>query len=982
MASTHVDALKTFMQERRVPKGGEWNITGITKCQDTGSYYVNDDDYDTFLNLLHNHVFGSPPRASSLLERHREVGPLLVDLDFRYESGGPLIRRFSADHVKKFIAHYVAAMFYFAKMEDCDVEGDELVFYHLEKPSPETDDKQHKDGIHIQCHSLTTSPKFQFGVRGYMLEQNVIEKIFGETGMSNPSEDCYDVSVIYRNNWFLYGACKPNKAQYKIMKVWKVSLRSIADVLDNGSPSDFAELADIIADEGEGHMRLASVPPTSLDLMKTLSIRRNHKSATPIGYRADRAHEWEELMIHWGSGKAKLDRAPPPVRNTIELSSDNDTAIIPTDDGSEESRRVTNARTAEDIAQAYRFCRECLNAERRAGEYHDWINLAICLKNISNTDESFKVWCEVTRRVDPSHKKARYTDTELRAKWNLVRVDETKKLNYGSLQHWAKEDNPEKHRSILSETYTSWIINFAKDTHVSVASFVLKMYQHDFRCSIGARKGQQEWYYYQPHGHSWKHMRTSTELRSRLSGLVKNEYVTAGIHLGKLHNSDENKDNTAERERLDDKRKKLMGIERQLEMRTFKDHVMKECEEKFYDDEFISRLNSNPYLLGVANGVLELRRYPGEEGVGRPHVYFRSGQPDDNISFQMGRSDPDMEAIPYVEWKDVAPEMQRELLSFFERIYPDPVLRNYVLTLLSSCLEGANKEQKFYVMQGIGSNGKSMIEKLMEWTFGDYGTSLGTQVFTRKRPDSGSANPDIITVKCRRYIHMGEPDDNEKINTSIMKQYSGGDAVPARGLFSDQEKFSIMGKIFMSCNDLPPVSKMDNGTWRRIRVIPHVSVFKDHGDPDINPSKNIYEKDLDLENKLRHWRTSFLSLLVHYYDTKYLASGLSEPDCVTAASNKYKEENDTFMQFFNDCFVKEAGAGCIKSAVVREIFTEWKKHNAAKHCDLKVQVVLERMKDVCGNGSTEKEFWGVRQVDPAEAIDLSGAVPGLLTHST
>jgi P4 family phage/plasmid primase-like protien len=960
-------SLRSFMDERRCKDGGEWNIVGMAKGQDSGKYHVSEDDYDTFLGILYNHIFSGSTKASSLLERHREVGPLLVDLDFRYESGGPLVRRFTQDHVKNFIAHYVAAMFYFAKMEECGL--DELVFYHLEKPSPETDDKQHKDGIHIQCHSLTTSPKFQFGIRGYMIEQNMIEKIFGSTGLSNPAEDCYDVSVIYRNNWFLYGACKPNKAQYKIVNVWKVSLRSIAEVLE-GSPSDFAELADIIYDKDEGHMTRLPIPSTSLDLMKTLSIRRNHRAATSFGFRVDRASEWEELMIHWGAGKAKVDRVPPPVRNTIEMG-DNDTGLITSDDAAEESRRVTSARTADDIALAYRFSKECLNPERRAGEYHDWINLAICLKNIANTDESFKVWCELTRRVDPSHKKARYTDTDLRTKWNIVRVDETKKLNYGSLQHWAKEDNPDKHRSILSETHTSWIINFAKDTHVSVATFIFKMYEHDFRCSIGARKGQQEWYYYPPHGHSWKHMRTNTELRARLSGNVKNEYVNAGIHLGKLHNSDDNKENPAERERLDDKRKKLMGIERQLEMRTFKDHVMKECEEKFYDDEFISRLNANPYLLGVADGVIELRRYEGEEGVGRPHIFFRPGQPDDNISFQMGRSDP-MEPINYIPWDKQNIELKAELTSFFERIYPDQVLREYVLTLLASCLEGCNKEQKFYVMQGVGSNGKSMIEKLMEWTFGDYGTSLGTQVFTRKRPDSGNANADIITVKCRRYIHMGEPDDNEKINTSIMKQYSGGDAVQARGLFSDQEKFSIMGKIFMSCNDLPPVSKMDGGTWRRIRVIPHISVFKDPGDPVINPAKHIYEKDLDLENKLRHWRGAFLSMLVHYYDTKYLATGLVEPDCVKSASNKYKEENDMFMQFFNDCFVKEAGAGCIKSAAVREIFSEWKKHNA-KSCDLKIQQVYERMKEVCGNGSTEKEFWGIRQADPAELADLSGS---------
>ena len=160
---------------------------------------------------------------------------------------------------------------------------------------------------------------------------------------------------------------------------------------------------------------------------------------------------------------------------------------------------------------------------------------------------------------------------------------------------------------------------------------------------------------------------------------------------------------------------------------------------------------------------------------------------------------------------------------------------------------------------------------------------------------------------------MGEPDAGEKLNTSLMKQLSGEDRVQARGLFSDQEKFNMMGKIFLSCNDLPPVSSMDNGTWRRIRVIPHVSTFKDPGDPAIDPSKHIYEKDLHLKTKLRHWRSSFLALLVHYYENYYLVHGLKEPDVVIAASNKYKEENDMFSSFFTECFVKEAGAGPVSA---------------------------------------------------------------------
>jgi len=961
--------LHAFLQSHRVSKGdvnySDWNLTGIATGVDKGTYHVPDAEYDTFLSLVNDHIFGSRPMTSSLLEKHREAGPLLVDLDFRYDAGGTLRRRFTDDHTKNFLAEYVAAMIYFSKVETLPADLD---FYVTTKPMPELDKDKHKDGIHIQCPTLTTSPKYQYAIRGFLLQRDTIRKVFGPTGVNNPAEDVFDVAVIHRNNWFLYGACKPNKAQYSVKTVYRVNIADVVDALEGADPTDFDDLVEWVSE----NITTEAVPTDSLALLKRLSIRRGHSDAAPLPIRALRSAEWEELMIAWGSGsgKGKLDVALPPPKNLLEFAGvggdEEPTDALVVTDSSDPVRGATAAE--EDIKLGYRLVRECLNPERRCGEYHDWINMAICLKNIINNEESFKVWCEITRLVDPAHKKARFTDAELRAKWALIRVDGSKKLGMGSLQYWAEEDNPTKLRSIRSETNTEWIRNYAANTHVSIANFVYRLYRHEFRCCKGATRGQFEWYHFPVGGHSWRHLRTHTELRARLSGYVKDEYIEAWRKEGKRIN-----DTGAEGDQLkaiEGKRKMLREIERNLEMASFKESVMRECQEKFEDADFIKRLNTDPYTIGLANGVLELQHWDSDDRSGRPRVHFRPGRPEDYISFHMGDDDGERGAINYEPYNPAAPE-QKVIAEFFAKIYPDPVLREYMLTLLSSCLEGANREQRFYVMQGPGGNGKSMIEKLMEYTFGDYGTSLSTTVFTRKRPESGAANPDIITVMNRRYIHTGEPDDNENINTSIMKAWSGGDLVCARGLFADQEKFPIRGKIFMSCNYLPPVSKMDNGTWRRLRVIPHVSLFKDPGDPVIDPSKNIYEKDHHLEGKLKHWRTAFFSLLVHYYDTHYLAHGLKEPDCVMAASNKYKEENDVFNTFFSENFVKDPSAGPLLAKEVRGIFRDWKK-SLGRACDLKENTVLDRMKEVCGCGSSDKEFWGVRQAD--ESTDMSGNI--------
>jgi P4 family phage/plasmid primase-like protien len=251
---------------------------------------------------------------------------------------------------------------------------------------------------------------------------------------------------------------------------------------------------------------------------------------------------------------------------------------------------------------------------------------------------------------------------------------------------------------------------------------------------------------------------------------------------------------------------------------------------------------------------------------------------------------------------------------------------------MASCLEGANPEQCYYIFTGRGSNGKSKLMDLMTYTLGDYITSIQATVLTRKRPDSGAANPDVIVTKCKRFIYMQEPDAKEPLNTSRMKQFSGEDLVEARALYGDQEKFKIMGKLFMMCNDLPPIYSMDNGTWRRIRVIPFESTFRSPEHPDWKSGKkNIHLKDEFLNIKLREWRESFLSLLVHIYETQYLVSGLHpEPAVVNQASDSYKESYDVFSKFYTDRVREDEDAPRIDFRDIKRIFQIWRKDNGIK----------------------------------------------------
>jgi P4 family phage/plasmid primase-like protien len=919
-------SLQTFLNSHRVEKGAEWNLTGIGS--DLGSYFVPPEEYETFLALHRTRVFINK-QPSYMLEKHMDgKGPLIVDLDLRHPAGVPLERRFTTEHQHQFIEAYASAL---ARFVDISQLPTDLSFYVLTKPGPEHAADHHKDGIHIQCPSITVTPELQYVIRGYLLEQKVIETIFADTELTNDATDCYDVSVIHRNNWFFYGAGKPNKSQYKIQEVITIPRDSLKDV-------SVAEIPDKIVLEED------AIPINTLEITKLLSIRRNHDVLTPLVMHEETAAEYRKLVTAWGQGKAVPSKVSTPLILPSTLRHET------VSDGGSESL-VGVPANEDEIARAYRLVKECLNAEKRCGEYHDWINMAICLKNISDTEESFLAWCDITRRVDPHHKKATFSDIELKAKWVKVSAGRhDHPIRIATLNYWAKQDNPEVYDAILSENIRDWIIANGTDTHVNVATVVHKLYQDEFVCSIGMKRGAQEWFQYV--GHSWRHLRSSFELRTRLSSSkgVWGQYMKADRYISDIMMTCKE----TEREGWESKRKYIGKIRVKLENTAFKDAVLKECGEKFMKEEFISTVNTNPRLIGVVNGVLELR----------PAVVFRPGRPEDNITFIMGRSASDPDGIPYIPYDPEHPTPEHlQVFNFFKDIYPDDDLRRYVLLKESACLEGLNREQKMWIESGRGSNGKSKKQELMHMTFGDYSTAFSPTVLTRSRADGGSANPELIVLRGKRYAYTSEPDIGEKIKTAIVKAVSGGEPLTVRALYSDQESIKVTFRISMSANDLPAVDSTDEGALRRWAVIPHIALFVDAHKP-IDPKNHIHHKDLDLEEKMKEWRVAFLGILVHYYKIYLDEKELVEPELVKQATNKYKLDNDSFSAFANDTLVVEAGAGPIRMSDVVLKYKEWKRTSGM--LDIKKGVLLERMKNIAAKGSTDVEFKGVRFKEEGE----------------
>jgi P4 family phage/plasmid primase-like protien len=344
-----------------------------------------------------------------------------------------------------------------------------------------------------------------------------------------------------------------------------------------------------------------------------------------------------------------------------------------------------------------------------------------------------------------------------------------------------------------------------------------------------------------------------------------------------------------------------------LENVNFKKNVLSEMYYLFksHEPDFIGKLDADPYLVGFKNGVYDLKQN-----------IFRNGLQNDYLTFSTG--------YDYTEYDPDCQEI-KDIYTFLGQIIPNKKVLEYMLKILGRSLLGIPDEH-FFILTGSGANGKSTLINFLEDTLGDYTTAVDVSLLTNKRAMSSSASPDVIRLKGKRLVSTAEPEYGDTLKTGILKAFSGGDTIIARELYKAPLSFKLQATMVMCCNDLPNLSSIDGGTMRRIRVIEFKSRFCD------NPKKsNEFLIDSNVKPKLKYWRPFFMSILIHWYkqynkEIKEFGK-IEEPTEVKIATNKYKNENDKFNDFFEECV--EESNHIISIKTIYNQFSVWWSNNTS-----------------------------------------------------
>jgi P4 family phage/plasmid primase-like protien len=928
-SSSHFKELNEFLAKhsaKNVSNNGTLSISH-TRIPDKelniypGSYIIPKEDLETFYALYYEYVFVNKRREYLTEKQLEKGGPIAVDFDFRYNHD-VTERQHTKSHVTDIICAYLDELKEYFIFE----EDKPFSVFIFEKPNVNrlADNSLTKDGIHMLI-GIQTDHIIQTMLREKMLS---ILPEYLDLPLINTWDSVLDEGISKgHTNWQLFGSRKPGNEAYEFTHHYIVTYDS-ADgnfMMDERKVSDFNLKKDFAK--------------LSVQYDNNPRFEMNQKIMDEYNKRSE-------------NKMAKIKK--PSSKTKINL-------IIEDDNNNEEDYvSINDIKDAETLNKAVDlFLKNLKTGEYEIKETHEYtqalpekyyepgshaLNRQVAFALKHTDDRLFLSWIMLRSKASDFDYS---TIPSLYLEWKKFHRsnNEGKTVTKRSIMYWLKKENFTEYEKIKRNTVNHYIdLALETSAEYDFAIVLNHMYKDSYICVSYDKKG----IWYQFKGHRWASDK-GLSLRDKISKELYNQVAAKASQIEAEMNEYVDEKYADKKEYLKNVLKTIHAAKIKLKQTTFKDHIMREAAELFYDDNFVRNMDTNKYLLCFNNGVVDF-----------VNKTFREGYPEDYIT-KTTRINyiPHDESNP--EWKKIS----EELVKFMSSLFPIEDLNRYMWDHLASSLIGTNKNQTFNVYHGSGSNGKSILTDLMSATLGDYKGTVPITLVTDSRGKIGGTSDEILKLKGVRYAVMQEPSKNVKLNEGIMKELTGGDPIQARGLYSESEIFEPQFKLVVCTNNLFDIDSNDDGTWRRIRKCPFPSKFIDQGETYNDETPYVFIKDKSLKEKLYAFAPVFASMLVkRAFETDGIVG-----DCNTVleASNKYRRGQDHIAAFISEKIKKTGNpAQAIKKTTLFDRFKGWFQQEQGSRKVPKGEELYEYMNKKFGDCHKTKGWIGIEFIDEEE----------------
>lgn len=661
-----------FLVDHKVGKGENYTHTAFGPPW--GSYNIPDDELDEFLTLYCN-IVGKA--ELHITEKPKNVGQLLIDIDFHLDDTHE--ERIYREDDFKYVIGTINGLI--RKYYEWDSKA--LTAYVFEKDTPtekvHDDYKEYKDGFHIVYPNLPITMEMRYLIISELKKAVTDVRGFRHIPFTNKVNDVFDTSVIKRNGWMMYGSRKHDGKPYYLthiikctfdeMDVKRLNIKDIVKLVCNRKYND---------DDVLPYKDSVDMDQLQSDIDEVL----------------------QSYNVKNDTGKKKKDTKPAKndFKNKNDEIFDDDCDDLDEEDHEEkysnnkddETRKIKNEilksikeehkkKKADDDLKELEMAKKLvmMMSKDRATSYDEWVRVGWALHGTNeNLLNVYKLFSKKAGKT--------YNEKSCEKVWENAK---DKGYCMGSLRHWAKMDNPEKYSDLLTESINGVIVEAENGTEYDVAKVVYEVYKEIYKCTSIKHS---TWYEFQ--GHRWVEVEGGYTLSKKISEDITKQFALLSSTYMLQMNRAEGTDSDTLLKRSNNIMKLMLNLKRH----GFKQRVIEECMPMFRDTTFEEKLDSNRNLIGFSNGVYDLEMSK-----------FRPGIPDDFISLSVG-----------YDWKEYSMTHPAivGIKDYFCKVQPEKDMREYILTLMSSYLDGHTKKEQFVLWTGSGCHAAGTNIRMFDGT--------------------------------------------------------------------------------------------------------------------------------------------------------------------------------------------------------------------------------------------------------------------------
>ena len=247
-------------------------------------------------------------------------------------------------------------------------------------------------------------------------------------------------------------------------------------------------------------------------------------------------------------------------------------------------------------------------------------------------------------------------------------------------------------------------------------------------------------------------------------------------------------------------------------------------------------------------------------------------------------------------------------ISFLESVTGgDSSFITYLQMVAGMALFGRVYEEGIVLAYGAGKNGKSTMFNALAAVLGDYAGTLDIAVLTTDRQNRGAA---LATLRGKRLVIAGELEEGKRLSVSTLKQISSTDPITVEEKYRSPETIIPTHTLILYSNHMPRVGSTDDGTWRRIRVVPF----------NTRISKGIPNYGEKLVNEagpaILAWAIQGAMMFV---ENGYM---LPLPEVVEEATEEYRQRENWLENFLEECCIMEPDARA-PAGELYQTYREW-----------------------------------------------------------